>query len=226
MTAHRPNPAGSQQLIGHSEAIAELRTSIELAAASDVTVLLSGESGAGKTLAAQLIHRGSSRALAPLVLVSQSRRSSVGFATDLATLAPGGTIVIDHVETLTPQAQSALLRHLESSIQSVELRPYQPKPARLIVTTRKDLFSEVGAGRFRDDLYYRLNIIHVPVVPLRSRVADIVPTAEHFLRASRAAPGSRLLTPATADALVAHSWPGNVRELQRVLRRGLHAVRR
>ena len=221
MTTARPlgKQADLQQMVGDSEGIAELRVSIELAAWSDATVLLSGESGAGKTLTAGLIHHRSSRALAPLALIKPARMSSVGFASDLATLAPGGTIVIDLVGHLTPPMQGVLLRHLEWCIEAGAMQSRGEAPARLIVATRRDLFADVCAGRFREDLYYRLNQIHLAVMPLRSRMVDVVPTAEHFLRTSRAGLDSNLLTPAVADALAAHSWPGNVRELKRVMHR-------
>jgi DNA-binding NtrC family response regulator len=210
--------AGSQQLIGQSDVIDEVRRSIELAASSAVTVLLTGERGVGKTLIAQLIHRRSSRANSPFVTINPVRTSSVAFAADLATLAPGGTLVIEQAATLNPRMQAVLFRHLDCPPQP-SLPSDRLPPARLIITTCQSLFAEVLAGQFNEDLFYRLNLIHLEIPPLRSRPDDVVPLAEHFLRTFRTAPGWPHVTPAVATALTQYSWPGNVRELKQAIRR-------
>lgn len=212
-----PGFAGSQQLVGHSEVVDNVRRSIELAASSAVTVLLTGECGVGKTLIAQLIHRRSSRANSPFVTINPVRTSSVAFAADLAALAPGGTLVVEHAAALNTRMQAVLFRHLDC-----RLAPSQPPgrlpPARLIITARQSLFAEVVAGQFNENLFYRLNLIHLEIPPLRHRPDDVVPLAEHFLRMFRRGPGWPSVTPAVASALTRHSWPGNVRELKRAMR--------
>ena len=162
-SSHRScTSAELRELLGNDEGADKLRRSLDVAAASDLTLLLSGESGVGTSLIAEWIHHRSSRAHAPLATIDPSRMSPLAFATDLAMLTPGGTLVIDDVATLTPRGQDVLFRHLDCG-----WRPPMPEqlPARIIVATRQNLYAEVLAGRFRHDLFYRLNLIHLEIVP-------------------------------------------------------------
>lgn len=162
------NPAETRGLVLDTDIDDELRWSIEAAANSDLTVLLSGDCGGGQSLIAQLIHQSGPRAQAPLATINPARMSSVAFATDLALLAPGGTLVIDDVARLTPRLQVVLFRHLDCALRSAAMSCQLPA-ARVIVATRQSLYAEVLAGRFRHDLFYRLNIIQLQIMPLRIR---------------------------------------------------------
>jgi two-component system nitrogen regulation response regulator NtrX len=226
-------------LVGVSPAMDELRALIARIAPTDARVLITGESGTGKELVASAIHRQSGRARKPFVTVN-----SAAIPRDLAEselfghekgaftgagerrlgrfeLADGGTLFLDEVGDLGPEAQAKLLRVLETGV--IERvggeRPITVN-VRVLAATNKDLARATRAGRFRDDLLFRLNVLPVHIPPLRERTEDVTPLARHFL----ARQAARLGRPLTMDAgalrlLVAYRWPGNVRELGNLVER-------
>jgi DNA-binding NtrC family response regulator len=226
-----PAPEAFAGLIGESPPLRELKSLIARYAASDVPVLIQGESGSGKELAAAALHRLSPRREWPLVPVncgalpeslveSELFGAERGAYTD-AVSRPGcferanqGTIFLDEIGELAPAAQVKLLRVLESQeLTRVGGTSTVRLNVRVVAATNKDLLREVGRERFREDLFYRINVLPLRVPPLRERPEDIPLLAAHFL-----ASGSTL-HPQALDRLCAHSWPGNVRELRNVLAR-------
>ncbi len=229
-------------LEGTSAAIVALREEIEYAARSDAKVLITGESGAGKEIVARLIHSGGRRRQAPLVTVNCAaltetlletelfghvRGSFTGAYRDRAGVferANGGTVFMDEIGETTPRMQGLLLRFLETGeIQRVGSDdPRQTRvDVRVIAATNRVLLENVAAKTFREDLYYRLNVIHLQVPPLRERREDVPILLRYFLEAfSR---HYRVECPelsAGALALLAdYAWPGNVRELKNVVER-------
>jgi len=226
-------------LVGASAAMEELRTLIARVAPTESRVLITGESGTGKELVASAIHRQSVRGGKPFVTVNSAalprdlvesemfghERGAFTGATERRQgrfeLADGGTLFLDEVGDLGPEAQAKLLRVLESGV--VERvggeRPFGVN-VRVIAATNKDLQQEVRQGRFREDLWFRLNVLPIHITPLRERPEDVAPLVRHF--AGRCA--ARLGRPVKFDAgtvplLVAYSWPGNVRELANIIER-------
>ncbi|MCE7903587.1 MAG: sigma-54-dependent Fis family transcriptional regulator [Gammaproteobacteria bacterium PRO9] len=237
-------PAPSQSL--HDVVIAdpstvELVTLAGRVAASDATVLISGESGTGKEVLARLLHRLSTRADGPFVAVNcaaipENMLEALLFGHEKGAFtgahesrpgkfeqAQGGTLLLDEISEMDIGLQAKLLRVLqEKEVDRIGSRAPVPLNVRVIATTNRDLRAEVAGGRFREDLYYRLSVFPLVAPPLRSRPADIIPLARHFLRQ---AGGDNRPAPVLADdaiaALTAHAWPGNVRELQNLLQRAL-----
>jgi transcriptional regulator with GAF, ATPase, and Fis domain len=232
---------GGGEFIGRSEIIQELHTEIACAAPSDAKILITGETGVGKELVARLIHKQSARANAPMVtlncaglpdslleseLFGHVRGSFTGAYRDkpgLLEAARNGTVFLDEVGEMSPRMQVVLLRFLESGeIQRVGAdRSHSRVDVRLITATNRDLEKEVTGGGFREDLYFRLNVIRLVIPSLRERTEDIPLLIDHFLYAFAtlhrvAAPR---LAPAALDALVAHRWPGNIRQLKNVIER-------
>ena len=212
---------------------------ISRAAASDTAVLLRGESGTGKGVLARTLHAQSPRAGHPLVMVNCPTLTEELLASELFghargaftgasaarrgyfAQASGGTLVLDEVAELPPAIQAKILRALQSG----EIQPLGSKvqqvDVRVIACTHRDLRAEVAAGRFREDLYYRLAVIELRVPPLRERRGDIPGLADSFARryAARFGLESVQLSPALIAALVARPWPGNVRELENCVAR-------
>lgn len=209
----------------------------------DSSVLLTGESGCGKERLAQLIHGQSTRMKGPFLAVNcgavteslleselfgHKRGSFTGATQDRAGLfeaARGGTLFLDEVGELPPGMQVKLLRVLqERQVRRVGENHARPVDVRLIAATNRDLPEEVAAGRFREDLYYRLKVIHLPIPPLRERKADVLPLARHFLERLGLRLGREKVegfSPEAADILLRHSWPGNVRELENAVEHAL-----
>ncbi|HEV3062340.1 MAG TPA: sigma-54 dependent transcriptional regulator [Vicinamibacterales bacterium] len=229
------------RLIGASPAIRALDDDIELAARSDARVLITGETGVGKEIAAHLIHRGSARSqntiatlncaglpdsLLASELFGHVRGSFTGAYRDklgLLESAPNGTLFLDEVGDMSVRMQLALLRFLDTGeLQRVGAdRGKIVANARVIAATNRDLEADIAAGRFRADLYYRLNVIRLHIPPLRERREDVPALANYFL-ATCAAQHQRqrvTLAPQTMDLLVAHDWPGNIRQLRNVVER-------
>jgi DNA-binding NtrC family response regulator len=228
------------QMIGQSVAMQQLRQLIQQAAPTDETVLITGESGTGKELVARAIHAVSQRrdrtwvglncpALSPQLMESELFGHERGAFTNADAprvgrfeLADGGTILLDEVSEIELDLQAKLLRVLqERQFERVGSSVSRPLDVRIIASTNRDLHQEIKAGRFREDLFYRLAVIPIQVPPLRRRVEDIPLLARHFLhkacqRTGRA-PGC--LTDSALDLLVQHAWPGNVRELENVMTR-------
>lgn len=228
-------------LLGRSPAIEQLRQVIGRVARSDAKVLVTGESGSGKELVAQMLHQGSPRACQPFVAVncaglpdglleSELFGHVKGSFTGAYRDKPGkfeeahrGTILLDEVGEMSLRMQGLLLRFLETGeIQKIgaEEAPGTVE-VRVVASTNRDLRQLADEGRFRPDLFYRLNVIHIRVPPLRERREDISLLAQHFLglyTARHAGPLEAISDEAMA-ALTAYAWPGNVRELQNVVER-------
>ena len=228
------------QLIGTSPPIRELIEEIARVSASDAKVLITGESGVGKELVAKAIHTGSPRAREPFVpincagmpetlLESELFGHVKGSFTGAYRDKPGkleyadrGTIFLDEVGEMTLRMQGLLLRFLETGVlQKVGAdRASGRVNVRVIAATNRELRTMIADGHFREDLFYRLNVIHLVVPPLRERREDILVLAEHFL--TRFANGSAVvksLEPEATAALVEYPWPGNVRELENAIER-------
>lgn len=235
------NVVDQPSLLGRSDAIAHLRELVARVARSDAKVLVTGESGSGKELVAQMLHAGSPRSNQPFVAVNCAglpdglleselfghvRGSFTGAYRD----KPGkfeeahrGTILLDEVGEMSLRMQGLLLRFLETGeIQKIgaEEAPGQVE-VRVIAATNRDLRQLADEGRFRPDLFYRLNVIHIRVPPLRERREDIPLLIQHFLEiyATRHPGQLRTLNEPALAALGAYAWPGNVRELQNVVER-------
>ena len=235
--AAQPAGAALVDLLGTTPAIAELRRGVERAAAAPFAVLIDGESGSGKELIARAIHRGSARRhkafctlncaalpedLVESELFGHARGSFTGAVADRPGVfeeADGGTLFLDEVGELSLRAQAKLLRVVqESELRRVGDTVSRRIDVRIVAATNRRLPQEVDAGRFRLDLLYRLDVVHVTVPPLRDRREDIPILAEHFWRDATARVGSRaVLASPTVAALAHYDWPGNVRELQNVL---------
>lgn len=229
------------QLIGDSPAIADLRADIERTARSEAKVLITGESGAGKELVARAVHGHSVRAARPFVAVNCAGLPETLLESELfghvkgsftgayrdkqgkLEAADGGTLFLDEVGEMTLRMQGLLLRFLETGeLQKVGAeRARTTVNIRVIAATNRNLRELIGQQAFREDLYYRLNVIHLTVPPLRERRADIPQLVQMFLQ-QRATSGNSLLrslSPEAMDALTKYGWPGNVRELQNLVER-------
>ena len=221
------------------------RQLLELAARvarSDSTVLISGESGTGKEVLARYIHQSSPRAGKAFVAINCAAipdnmleatlfgHEKGAFTGAIAAqpgkfeLADGGTILLDEISEMPLGLQAKLLRVLqEREVERVGARKPLPLDIRVLATTNRDLQGEVAAGRFREDLYYRLSVFPLAWRPLRERPADILPLAERLLvkHASKMRLPPVRLSPESADCLRRHPWPGNVRELDNAIQRAL-----
>jgi transcriptional regulator with PAS, ATPase and Fis domain len=228
------------RLIGQSEAMEILRSDIECAARTDAKVLITGETGVGKEVVSRLIHHRSGRASAPLVtlncaglpdslleseLFGHARGSFTGAYRDkpgLLEMAPNGSVFLDEVGEMSMRMQVVLLRFLETGeIQRIGSQSHTRVTVRLITATNRDLQGHIASGAFREDLYFRLNVIRLCIPPLRERRGDIPLLIEHFLDtyARQHHVPRPEVTPAAMDVLMAHRWPGNIRELKNVVER-------
>jgi two-component system response regulator AtoC len=227
----------SSDLVGISAATDELRRAIRRAANAPFTVLIEGESGSGKELVANAIHRAGGRRdrrfcafncaampedLVDVELFGHAKGAFTGAAGERLGLfesADGGTVFLDEVGELSARAQAKVLRVLqEGEIRRIGENFIRRLDARLVAATNRSLRAEVDAGRFRQDLLYRLDVIRIVVPPLRERVEDIPLLASRFWRQAAERIGSKaVLGPAAISALARYDWPGNVRELQNVL---------
>jgi DNA-binding NtrC family response regulator len=222
--------------------MAPVLTMIERIGPSAANVLITGEHGTGKEVVARRLHEVSPRAAKPLVAVNVGGLSEgvfeselfghvKGAFTDAKTdrvgrfeLADGGTLLLDEIANLTLPQQGKLLRVLQSGeLERVGSSKTRKVDVRVIAATNADLRSEVSAGRFRDDLFFRLNTVEIHVPPLRERPDDVIPLAEHFLvrYATRYRKTLSGFEPAAVTALSRHSWPGNVRELDHAIERAV-----
>ena len=230
-----------EELVGQSPRMQQLRQRVVAMAGCDVNLLLSGESGTGKELVSRAVHRLSARHDRPFIGVNCAAihealleselfgheagaftgagRSTLGFL----RAADGGTILLDEVGDMSPSLQSKLLRVLEERA-VVPVGGTQPVAidVRVIAATHKDLDQAIGEGTFRQDLYYRLNVVRLQMPALRQRREDIPLLVEQMLRKMAEAlhlPAKRISAEAM-EALVRYDWPGNVRELGNVIQRG------
>jgi len=226
------------ELVGESLAMREVFAVLERAAASDVTVLLEGETGTGKELAARGLHEASARRGAPFVAVDCGAlpenlvestlfghlrgafTGAAGAREGAFRRAEGGTLFLDELDSVPLPVQARLLRAIETR----EVRPLgsdatHPVDLRLLCASRSALESRVAEGAFRPDLYYRVSVLRVALPPLRSRREDVAPIVRALLRRRGITPGE--VAGSKLDALFAHDWPGNVRELRNVIDRAL-----
>ena len=228
------------QLIGDSPKVAALRSTIDRVAGTDLAVLILGENGTGKEVVAQMIHYRSRRRHEPLVAVNCAAIAETlleselfghekGAFTDAREMRRGkfelaarGTLFLDEIGDMSPGGQAKLLRVLEEKI-IVRVGGSTPIPtdARVIAATNQNLAELVRARRFREDLYFRLNVVTLDLPPLRERGEDVILLAEHFLKhfAARARRRMPKFTAAARKRLLSHEWPGNVRELRNLMER-------
>ncbi|RDV03377.1 sigma-54-dependent transcriptional regulator [Undibacter mobilis] len=229
-------------VITRSPAMTPVLKAAEKTAASDIPVLLEGESGVGKELMARAIHGSGERRAKPFVAVNcgalpEHLIESILFGHEKGAFtgatekhtgkfveADGGTLFLDEVGELPLAAQVKLLRALqESEVEPVGSRKTVKVNVRIISATNRDLIAEVKAGRFREDLFYRLHVFPITIPPLRQRPEDIETLARHFVTRIAAEQGKRIrgLDAATLHALAAHRWPGNVRQLENAVYRAV-----
>lgn len=236
----RPDP--SDRIIGRTPAMQEVYKTIGRVARSDATVLVWGETGTGKELVAQTIHQNSTYRQGPLVKVSCAALPETLLESELFghekgsftgamvqrkgrfEMAHKGTIFLDEIGEMSLGTQKKLLRVLqEREFERVGGSVSIQVDVRVVAATNKDLLAEVASNRFREDLYYRLNVISVFMPPLRDRIEDIPLLVEHFLhkhRFSVSSPPSRI-TDEALKVLEKHDWPGNVRELENTIERAV-----
>jgi DNA-binding NtrC family response regulator len=233
---------GLENIVGHDHRMLRVFDMIQSVADTKATVLITGESGTGKSLVARAIHRASSRRNKPFVEVACGAlpetlleselfghvagafTGAVGEKLGKFMLANEGTIFLDEVSTASPGMQVKLLRVLQDfEFEQVGGTRTFTVDARVILATNEDLTRAVAEGRFRQDLYYRVDVINVELPPLRERLSDIPLLARHFLERISRESGKHVtgFTEAATSALQAHRWPGNVRELQNVLERAV-----
>jgi len=231
---------GPKEMIGESKPMEKLKDVIKRVAGSTTTVLLLGETGTGKELAVRMIHDNSPRADKPFIAINCAAFPETLLESELfgheagaftgATerklghfeVAHGGTIFLDEIGETPPPVQAKLLRVLENH-EIIRLGGTQPIPCdvRVVAATNRDLTVEIEAKRFRQDLYYRLNVFPINIPPLRERREDIEPLTRHFIK--RLAAEMKIPVPTVSkdamSALSAHDYPGNIRELQNILER-------
>jgi DNA-binding NtrC family response regulator len=233
---------GVEALIGDSPPIQAVKQLIAQIAPTDVNVLIQGESGTGKEIAADALHNLSGRRGQPLVKIScaaipetlleselfgHERGAFTGAAAARPgkfELAHGGTLLLDEIAEMTPPLQAKLLRVLQDgSFQRLGGTKEVRVNVRLLCATHADIPKAIGQGKFRHDLYYRINTVQIVLPPLRERREDIPLLASHFLRTFAAEMGRdiRAIAPGALNQLQAHAWPGNVRELDHVLQRAV-----
>jgi DNA-binding NtrC family response regulator len=233
-------------ILGTSAPVLELRSVLERISGTEATVLITGETGTGKEVAARALHQHGKRRAGPFVAVNctalpetlleselfghargaftDARSSRAGLFID----AHNGTLFLDEIGDMPPGVQAKLLRAIEER----RVRPLGsdgevPFDARIIAATNRDLEQAVQDGTFREDLFYRLNVVRVALPALRSRGGDILLLAQHFLAqfASQSKPGVVGISKAAAEKLLAYSWPGNVRELRNAIQAAVALTR-
>src|SRR4051812_24975354 len=240
----RDDAAGAVELVAVAAGSQRLADLARRVAASDCTVLIVGESGTGKEVLARFIHRSSDRANKPFVAVNcaaipETMLEAMLFGYERGAFtgaqathagkfeqAQGGTLLLDEITEMPLNLQAKLLRVLqEREVERLGGRTPVPLDVRVLATTNRRLREEVAAGRFREDLYYRLNVFPLAISPLATRRDDVLPLAMQLL-ARRVRPGDRIpaLSADAAHLLLTYNWPGNVRELDNLLQRALILV--
>ncbi|MBB1603605.1 sigma-54 dependent transcriptional regulator [Variovorax sp. UMC13] len=228
-------------LVGPSDAMREVHKRIGLAAASAAPVLVLGETGTGKEMVARALHRHSARADAPFIAINCAaipkelleselfghvRGAFTGATGDRPgcfRAADGGVLLLDEIGDMPLAVQAKILRTLqEGSVTPLGGHRTVKVDVRVVAATHRDLGAGLRDGSFREDLFYRLNVLSIVLPPLRERLADILPLAEHFLRRAAEREGlkpAKALSVEAAQALLSHRWPGNVRELRNLMER-------
>jgi PAS domain S-box-containing protein len=238
LSKHLEERYGFENIIGNSKAMQNIYTLLENVSQTDSTVLITGESGTGKELIARAIHLNSERKSFPFMAVSCSAFVETLLESELFghergaftgavktkpgrfELAHNGTLFLDEIGDISPQVQVKLLRVLETRLFE---RVGGTKPiemnARIIVATNKNLKKEIEAQRFRDDLFYRINVVNIHLPPLRERIEDLPLLVEYFLQKFRKKFKKKIkyIAPDAFEILNRYSWPGNIRELENVL---------
>jgi two-component system response regulator AtoC len=236
----------SEELLGESTAMQGVQDLIARVAPSEASVLVSGESGTGKELVARAIHRQSRRSCGPFVAIncaavpeplleSELFGHARGAFTDakeahqgLFVEAKGGTLFLDEIGDMPIGLQPKLLRVLqERVVRPLGAKADVPVDVRIVAASNRDLETAIEEKRFREDLYYRINVIHVVLPALRARVGDILPLAVHFVRrfAEQSGKSVKGVSKEAAEKLVGYAWPGNVRELQNSIERAVALAR-
>ncbi len=231
-----------KNIVGDAPELVAVFDVIKQAAPTKATVLLLGESGTGKELIAQALHEASDRKDKPFVKVACAALSeslleselfghekgsftgSIGRKEGRFELADGGTLFLDEIGEISPSVQVKLLRALQQrEFERVGGTQTLKVDVRVVAATNRDLAAEAKAGRFREDLYYRLNVVAITLPPLRARKSDIPALVSHFLEKYATAYGKDVkgLAPGTLNAFLAHDWPGNIRELENAVERAV-----
>jgi DNA-binding NtrC family response regulator len=243
LRARQSQPYGLESIVGESPSMKTVRALIEKIATSPAsTVLLTGESGTGKDLAAKVLHYCSSRASKPFMNITCSALPETLLESELfghergaftgadrqkrglIESADGGTVFLDEIGEMVPLLQAKLLRFLEEkSFKRVGGSQDIRVDVRVVAATNRSLQEEVKKGHFREDLFYRLNVMSVPLPPLRERKGDIAPLVNHYVDAFNTEFRKKIrgVTPAAMAALEAYPWRGNVRELRNALERAM-----
>ncbi len=229
---------GMETIVGNSPAMEELFDTIRQAAPTQATILITGETGTGKELVAHAVHRLSPRAKAPFVAVHCAALASNILESELFghekgaftgaiarrrgrfEMADGGTLFLDEISEIDASIQVKLLRVLEErKFERVGGNENVEVDIRLIAATNRDLREQVAAGKFREDLYFRLDVVNIHLPPLRDRADDVALLCNQFLAEFNAKHGKALgaITPETCNLLAAYAWPGNVRELRNTI---------
>jgi two-component system response regulator HydG len=234
------------EIIGTSPAIQRVHDLVTRVADADASVLITGESGTGKEVVARALHRHGRRADGPFVAVNCAAVPETlleselfghvkGAFTDardarsgLFATAKGGTVFLDEIGDMPLALQPKLLRVLqERTVRPVGSSGELPVDVRIVAATNRDLESAIEEKRFREDLYFRINVIHIELPALRARVGDVLPLAQHFIAeiASRAGKQVNGIAPGAAAKLIEYPWPGNVRELRNCVERAVALAR-
>lgn len=232
------HPESFKDMVAEDPLMARVFKEAETYAASDYNLVLTGETGVGKDMLARIIHRLSPRSSGPFMPVSMAALSRSLFENDLFghsrgaytgaftdkkgffEEAHGGTLFLDEITELDPDLQGAILRVIqERELYRLGSTRAKKVDVRIIAASNRDLPEEVRRKRFRSDLYYRLNVCHINIPPLRERKGDIIPISRHFVRLHSAMNGKTIrdLTPEAMDRLRSYNFPGNVRELENMI---------
>lgn len=223
----REQAQGDLPIVGRSAAMQEIYRIIARLTQSDLTVLITGESGTGKELVARALHDFGKRAGHPFVVAGASALTNEGAERELLKRAEGGTLFLDEIGDWSIEVQTRMVRALhDADAKPLGSKSSLKESTRIIAATHRDLRKLIDQGSFREDLYFRFNVVPVRIPPLRERPEDIPELVQHFLvQAEKQGQALRSIDPAALDALKRHAWPGNVRELENLIQRllALHA---